>query len=735
MITDEIRTSFSTFLQQSLNEQQRLAVEQLQGVQLVIAGAGSGKTRIITARITHLMINEQIPASSIVALTFTNKAAREMKERIEQFTQRARIALPFIGTFHGYCLQLLKRHANLCRIPNFTIIDEDDQEQLLSQLIKRHHLQKKITASQLAHKISQLKNNQQTSKSDIQDSLLYELYQAYEQEKERAHCFDFDDLLLEVVDLFKRNPAFVAQWQQNIRHILVDEYQDTNRVQHQLLTSMALTGPKSLAVDSLCVVGDEDQSIYSWRGATVSNIMNFTADFPTTRLITVEQNYRSRQPILEAANHLITHNKQRNPKRLWSEKKGNNCIALLMCNTEYQEGDVIAHLLALLKSKLDGCAILYRAHYQSRAIEEALIKKGIAYRIIGGIQFWARKEVKDILAYARLVANPFDRVACLRIINTPSRGLGDKFEEQLQQAWAQEPLLSCIEIIEWFVRTNTMGTLKQQAMQSFLNLFQSLTTDMSAYEVLTTIVQKTSYLPYLQKAYEPADAASKIENVKELLNAAQHFFDQGITSLPDMLNHITLFQEQLQDTESSDTIQLMTLHAAKGLEFDTVIVSGIEEGLLPSSRSVHLPEALEEERRLLYVGITRAKERLLLTHAQARRTYGTWDYKKPSSFLKEIPAHLITYHDASYWNHTDAAEFFMQWLGMKTLSRPLPHKVNLEPPPATPVALKPYQSVKHATFGTGIIQQVEQKNNGSCYATVQFKSGRKIIDARFLQPA
>jgi len=286
-----------------------------------------------------------------------------------------------------------------------------------------------------------------------------------------------------------------------------------------------------------------------------------------------------------------------------------------------------------------------------------------------------------------------------------------------------------------------MGNIKQLSMQSFLNVFQSLSADMSAYEVLNTIVQKTGYLAYLQKTYEPTDASSKIENIKELLNAAQHFFDQGITTLSDFLNHIMLFQEQLQNNDAQNTVQLMTLHAAKGLEFDTVILSGVEEGILPSSRSVQMIEALEEERRLLYVGITRAKERLLLTHAQARRTYGTWDYKKPSSFLKEIPAKLMTYHDASYWTQIDVNQFFMQWLGIKTVSRPSAPLKKTAPAAhqdtanAPACAFRQYQSVKHVTFGPGIIQALEQKSNGSVYATVQFKKERKVIDAKFLQPA
>lgn len=426
---------------------------------MVVAGAGSGKTRVITARITHLITNHGINPSAIVALTFTNKAAQEMKERIQHFLGHETKELPFIGTFHSYCLLLIKKNQHLLDSPFFSVMDEDDRTKLISSILKRNNLQKQITPKSLGYQISHIKNHiidPDTPAFYRDNRMIVDVYHTYEKEKKLSKCFDFDDLLLEGLRLFEKNnthnkyinTSFKQEFHETVKHILVDEYQDTNIVQHTLLKQMTKDGDKIVA-DSICVVGDEDQSIYSWRGATVANIMNFKKDFPNTTVITIEQNYRSVQPILSIANQVITHNMERNPKKLWSKKTGNNRVRALSCLSEYQEAQAIAQLLKIImqQKKQTSVAILYRTHFQSRAIEETLIKQNIPYKIIGGINFYERKEIKDILAYLRLVVNPFDRTSLFRIINTPTRGLGPAVEELIHGHWKDQPFLSFKNIL------------------------------------------------------------------------------------------------------------------------------------------------------------------------------------------------------------------------------------------------------------------------------------------------
>lgn len=429
-MNDHIIT-FNNFLRNDLNSAQQEAVQHRDGSLLIVAGAGSGKTRVITARIANLILNEHIDPSSIIALTFTNKAAKEMQERI-RFFLGGDTAIPFIGTFHAYCLRILKNNAHLLPTPFISILDSDDQQKMLHGIITRHHLNKQTTAQQLGYQISQIKNQthnpDQMAYSWGQNPLIKQLFAAYEEEKRASKCLDFDDLLLETLRLFKRNPQlpdgthFMQRFHNSIAHILVDEYQDTNVVQHELLTAMAKQN-KQRVVDSICVVGDEDQSIYSWRGATVANIMNFKKDFDNTTVIKLEQNYRSVQPILEIANQIIKHNKNRNPKKLWSERTGSDRIRRIICASDYQESETIAHFLTCAgrTQKLNTIAILYRTHFQSRSLEEGLIRYSIPYKIVGGIQFYERKEVKDLLAYLRLIVNPFDRTSFFRVINCPAR--------------------------------------------------------------------------------------------------------------------------------------------------------------------------------------------------------------------------------------------------------------------------------------------------------------------------
>lgn len=747
--TDE----FKLFLETKLNPEQLQAVIQPSGTLLVVAGAGSGKTRVITSRIAHLILNQQALPSSIVALTFTNKAAQEMQHRIKNFLGNS-TEIPFIGTFHSYCLKFLKKNQGLLETPFFSILDEDDQQKILSGIIKRNALSKRVTVKQLSYQISLLKN-QSVNPDSLQtlknDQFLYDIFRAYENEKRASKCLDFDDLLLESVKLLKSNDQLIMRLHQSLEHVLVDEYQDTNVVQHELLKLLSRKDNKELAITSLCVVGDEDQSIYSWRGATVSNILNFTNDFLNTQIYKIEQNYRSVQPILEVANQVIINNEHRNPKNLWSTRTGTDRVLLLACSSEYQEADAITSFFSSVAKNdpLGTLAVLYRAHHQSRIIEESLIKRGIPYTIIGGIQFYDRKEIKDLLAYLRLVVNPYDRTSLLRIINCPARGLGQAFEDQLHEEWQLNPFAHCFELLRILIDKKILTPAKTHALHSFIALFDGLQPTDRPSAVLEVLISKTRYLTYLQDEFEENEAESKVENVKELLQAMKHFENQGISSLGSFLDEVALLQEKIAQSEQEVTrsIKLMTLHAAKGLEFDHVAIVGLNEDVLPSSRSVQDPESLEEERRLLYVGITRSKERLVLSYARNRHTYGQLKEYLPSRFIREIPQNLVTRHDFAYENQVIMDSILRQWIHGK-MQQERPTLLTFGAARRTEnnttqtqngnsslqSQWKKNQPVEHPTFGIGIVQDIELKKNGKTYITATYKIGIKKVEASFLKP-
>lgn len=755
---------FQTFFDTQLNPEQQQAVAQKDGVLLVCAGAGSGKTRVITARMTNLMLMHNVTPYAIVALTFTNKAAREMKERIAHFLPGYQ--LPYVGTFHSYCLRLLKIYRHHLTHPEFSILDEDDKEKMLKAIINKYGLVKKVTVKALAGAISQHKN----SLTGISDPLLEELCNVYEREKTNAHCLDFDDLLLEVLKLFRTNQEFKKDFHNKVRHVLVDEYQDTNLVQHALLQQMTQDDTKQFTIDSLCVVGDEDQSIYSWRGATIQNIVYFKRDYPETVTITIAQNYRSVQPILDAANAIIEHNNIRNPKKLWSEKKGNDRIRRIQCASSYQEGDIVAKLAAMhikknsgalldpvqgerhVKVKNQSIALLYRSHYQSRALEEALIRGSIPYKIIGGVKFYDRQEIKDVLAYMRLVVNPFDRISLSRIVNVPSRGLGDKFIEALMELWDQQPFLNGFQIMQHMLTEKVVSGIKAESVRSFINLFHGFNRNDSAQKVAEYVIEKNSYFEYLKEQFAQEEAQAKIGNVKELLNAiaafsrqeqhAQHTF-----TVEQFLEEVALLQEHIIDDTTHDYISLMTLHAAKGLEFDTVILTGLEENILPSAHATFSQETVEEERRLLYVGITRARERLLLTHVRYRYVFGTMTDQRTSRFVHELPE-WINAIDCSQWNSIDIQNYLRDWyLGVPTAAYKIPQvaKPQLVIPEFAfdqesedvsqehkAAEFKINQKVRHATYGIGTIKELEERGEDMLFATVQFGAKSKKISADFL---
>jgi DNA helicase-2/ATP-dependent DNA helicase PcrA len=755
-----MRDSFNNFLENNLNPSQHKAVHHEAGSVLVVAGAGSGKTRVITARITNLILNKNVPTSSIIALTFTNKAASEMKERIASFLNHHG-ELPFVGTFHSYCVQLLKKYQEYLPHPFLSILDSDDKQKMIQGILQRNGLQKQFTAKNISHMISQMKNHSdeksQPATEYLSHPMLTDVFNAYETEKKASQCLDFDDLLLEALRLLTTNAVIRNKFQERVRHILVDEYQDTNIVQHELLKAMALN-EKNLAIDSVCAVGDEDQSIYSWRGATVTNMANFKTVFPGTTIITIEQNYRSVQPILTLANHTIQNNTCRTPKNLWSEKKGTNRITKLLCLTEYQEARAIAQLLLVAKEKygLHNVGILYRTHTQSRALEEALLKESIPYRIIGGIQFYERKEIKDLLAYLKIIANPFDRTSFFRVINVPTRGLGDKFEETFYTQWADEPFATWQDIMKQLTLGGTLGKAKTATLNEFTALLRNIEPTNLTSKALEHIITKTDYISYIKNNDEPQEALARLDNIKELFDAVNHFEANGTTTITAFLDEVTLMQDKMsKQNRDAHAVSLMTLHAAKGLEFDLVILPGIEEGIIPTTRSLNSHEAIEEERRLFYVGITRTKEHLLITCTKHRYSYGQMIDQSPSPFLQEVPSHLVPDQDCSYWSIAQVHQYFADWLDSKIKKQsdiyipdfapffaPVSHKASSFAKASADTSenkikisstWRKNQPVKHVKYGIGTVQEIDEKTSGETHITVRFKIGVKKIVAQFLQ--
>jgi DNA helicase-2/ATP-dependent DNA helicase PcrA len=744
-----------------LNDAQQTAVNSTTGSTLIIAGAGSGKTRVITSRIIHLLNSEKASASGIIALTFTNKAAKEMKDRIGKQTK----FMPFIGTFHSYCLNLLKKYGFYINLDSFTIMDSADQEKLVNDIIKKSAPNNKINAKQMVYHISNAKNQLAMGEQYYlfeYDQISQAILLQYEEAKRLSKCLDFDDLIIKTVELFK-NQAFVTQHHTQIKHILVDEYQDTSTIQHKLLKQMSLINNK-LVIDSVCVVGDEDQSIYSWRGATVDNILQFPKEFPDVQIVKIEQNYRSASSILETANLLIKNNHNRNPKKLWSDKIAENRVLMINTVSGYQEADLIAYTAMMQHQKNPGAsiAVLYRTHFQSRVIEEILLKNSVPYKIIGGIQFYERKEIKDILAYLKLIINKHDRISFSRIYNCPPRKLGAQFEEQFFDLWEQEPFFNYQQVAEKLIATQELTTAKKNSLTELLNLLNQINPETQTSVAIRLLIDKLRYFDYLKESFSAEEAQNKIENVKELIRAAENFEMADIATVHGFLDEISLMQDKLnaQDEKNLPHIQLMSLHAAKGLEFDTVIIAGIEESLLPSTRSVNSSESIEEERRLLYVGITRARDHLILTHAKSRNTYGQINEQSPSRFINEISPIITQKIDLSYFNQSQINTILADFLENKSINLTnnytgkstdnynnnsryaITNKLNNAGYPSKYTSNNQHdnsdnnwkinQLVQHKVFGVGLIRKIEKRPENSIL-TIQFKSGLKKISDNFIQ--
>ncbi len=635
-----------------LNPQQREAVETTEGPVLILAGAGSGKTKAITARIAHLITAKHVPPGAILAVTFTNKAAAEMRERVSRLLEGYELtSSPNLATFHSFCVRLLRRDGDaLASIrPGFTrtfnIMDADDQLAIVKAAYKRMGLDDKAIPHRTAlSRISEAKSNKETpdelySKSvDPKTTKIAAVYEEYEKALRQGNALDFDDLLLETVRLLYHSEEVRDAWNRRLSHIMIDEYQDTNRSQYELMRLL------SQRHDNICVVGDEDQSIYSWRGADIRNILDFEKDFPNAKVIRLEQNYRSTKNILEASSVVIANNKERKGKWLWTEADQGDEITIYPGHDAENEALFIADQTdkVLRQHKDWRVAVLYRTNSQSRQIEEAMRRYGRKYNVVGGTSYYQRAEVKDIIAYLKLAHTPSDSISLTRIINVPARGIGKTTLEQAEK-FAAENNLNLWDAIAKLLETNAFGTRAHSAVLLFRHLIQDLAEVVQTAplnEALKFIEDRTGYRRMLETDSTP-ESEARLENLDELMNAAAEAVERGET-ITDFLDHAALVA-QSDDIEDGAQVTLMTIHNAKGLEFPMVFLAGMEEGLFPHSRSLLSEAAMEEERRLCYVGMTRAEKRLVMTWARYRRRFGGGEQEKTikSRFLKEVPSNLV----------------------------------------------------------------------------------------------
>ena len=641
----------------NLNREQADAVQTTQGALLILAGAGSGKTRVLTSRIAY-MIQHGAVSGKILAVTFTNKAAKEMRERLSSILGENVVKYMWVGTFHSICGRILRQdienysfQSGKSLDKNFTIYDETDSLAIIKQAVKKINLDDKIYQPKLIKAvISNAKNKMQdaytfaTFARDFKSQNIAKVFELYENTLNNNNAIDFDDMLLLCVKLLEQNPEVRAKYYNKFQHILVDEYQDTNQAQYQLVKALYTNLQSDIPITrSLCVVGDVDQSIYSWRGADFRIIMNFQNDFRDAKVVKLEQNYRSTANILNAANAIIENNEERVDKVLYSQKGDGEKISLYEAQDEADEANYIVTSIKDASDNYNQFAVLYRTNAQSRALEEALIASGIPYRIYGGLKFYDRKEIKDAIAYLKLVYNNDDSQSLRRIINVPKRAIGETTLKHLQE-YADENDVSLFSAILDVDNISTIKSGTASKLKDFASLvlkFKEVESKYSLPEFLGLVLEKSGYLRELQISNTPEDE-TRIENLQELVNVANEFEpEEQDNILGEFLAQVSLVSDIDGMDEIANNVTLMTLHASKGLEFPIVFIAGCDDGIFPSARSSNSASELEEERRLMYVGVTRAETKLYLTTAQRRQMWGEYKYYSPSRFLAEIPANLL----------------------------------------------------------------------------------------------
>lgn len=742
-----------------LNDEQRKAAACIEGPVMIIAGAGSGKTRTLTYRIAHL-IEEGIDPFNILALTFTNKAAAEMKERIIKLVGNDARNI-WMGTFHSIFAKILRFEAEkLGYIPSFTIYDTDDSKSAIKQIVKSLNLDPKTyNTSFVLGRISMAKSNlisvtdymnnaeiQQTDQAS-RKPMIGEIYKQYNQRLRNSMAMDFDDLLYNMNVLLRDFPDVLLKYQERFRHILVDEYQDTNFSQYLIIKKMAAR------YQNICVVGDDAQSIYAFRGANIQNILNFKRDYPDVRLFKLEQNYRSTQNIVNAANSIISNNREQIKKEIWTANDTGNRIRLLRGEDEREEGLMVANSIADTKNAegidFSNFAILYRTNIQSRAIEEALRKMKIPYKIYGGLSFYRRKEIKDVLSYLRLVINNYDEEALLRVINYPARGIGQTTIDRIRVAASDNDISiwTVIENLPSFGLGINSGTMNK--INDFIMMIKSATAQlamMNAYDLAKQIIGQSGIIRFLKEDEDP-DNTNRIENIEELLNGIQEFCEKEDIITPDeeeelqiktldlFLQQVLLLTDEENDKEDTNKVSLMTIHAAKGLEFPYVYVAGMEENLFPSALSIASRQELEEERRLFYVAVTRAEKMLTLSHAKTRYQYGNVSFQELSRFVDEIDDKYIDIplqkNNLPKVGDLPKPMFTKRKSITKEPLKRVQHGPTSGNTPAQINAIQVGMRVHHDKFGYGIVKSIEGENNDR-KAIVFFEAmGEKQLLLRF----
>ncbi len=693
-------------LLKGLNPEQREAVTYFESPLLILAGAGSGKTRVIIHKIAYMTEVMEYPPERILAVTFTNKAAKEMRDRLNNLLRRE---VPVVvATFHAFCVRLLKAHSTrLGYNPNFLILDTEDKKKLLKELIKELNLDPELySPSVMASVISNIKNETYSAEAlAVNYGRIEELFKVYNRKLKELNAFDFDDLLIKGRDLLN-DPELRKRYSSFFRYVLIDEYQDTNRIQYEI--ALALTKERG----NICVVGDEDQCIYTWRGANIENILSFEKDFPNARIIKLERNYRCSGTILEAANAVISRNKLRKGKRLYTDNPSGDPIRLFAAETDVEEAAFIsATVKQLLKKGIPASeiAVFYRTNSQSRILEDSLRKEGIPYRIVGGVKFYERKEIKDILAYLRASLFKNDAISLLRILNTPRRGLGLAAEEKLKKVLEEEKdTRNALKKL-----SEKLSAKQSRAALELLDILSTIEEKLKSlppYELIRFIVVATGYEEFLRNEH-PDDWESRIENVRELGNTIQEFSERerlsGEELYLEFLNSIILSSDQ-DELKDDGKVTLMTIHASKGLEFPVVFIAGLEEGLFPHAKSLNSFEQMEEERRLFYVAITRAKRLLSLSYAKNRRVFGSYKKTTRSRFISEIPKHLIK-------------EVTRKERGEKR-ERSITESVDRKP-----------KLVFHKKFGKGVVRRIEGKGDEAKVTAIFAGYGEKTIVMKFLK--
>ncbi len=702
-------------LLEELNPPQRQAVIHPGGPLLILAGAGSGKTRVLAHRIAYLLHQHSVSPGRVLAVTFTNKAANEMRERVDRLVGAAVARAIWIGTFHHICSRILRRHGDRVGVgKNFVIFDDDDQRAVVRQCLKQMGLdEQRFPPAVILALIDRAKNEAigpQTYAEQATgwyEEIVARVYHAYQRALGEQNALDFDDLLLDVIRLLTEAPDVKAEYQERFAHILVDEYQDTNRAQYRIIRALAERHR------NLCVVGDDDQSIYRWRGADVRNILEFERDYPDATIVKLEQNYRSTKTILQVAGDVIQHNPHRHRKSLWTANPAGDPVVLYEASDGHDEARFVTGEIARLKDGSAGpgptlryrdLVVLYRTNAQSRLFEEQFLRAGIPYTIVGGVRFYERKEIRDIIAYLRLALVPSDAVSLTRVVNVPRRGIGDVSLQRLE-VYAASHGLSLPEAMARPEALEELPKSAQRAAADFVDLLARLrdrAQRVKTTDLIDAAIVETGYQAMLQ-AEGTDEAYSRLENLRELVTVAKEFEEvTGEESLEAFLQHLALVTDLDTWQEEADRVTLMTLHSAKGLEFAGVFLAGMEEGLFPHVRALEEEGGLDEERRLCYVGITRAKSRLYLSYARARTIFGATMPGIPSRFLDEVPADLVTRHQM--------APPAVTWVEEE---RDLP-------------VLSVGDRVRHASFGEGRVLEVDGEGVRAV-VTVQFAQGVKRL--------